>query len=613
MEFAATFIILALTIALFVSNRFRVDLVSIFALLAFVLTGILEPSEALSGFSSSVVIMFAGLFVVGAGFFRTGLAQMAGTLLIRWSGNSEKRLFVFLLLIVAFVGAFMSNTGTVAIMLPVVMSIAISLRTAVSKFLIPLSYAANLSGALTLIASPPNLIVSQALVDHGFRQLSFFDITPIGIIGVIIGVTYMYLVRNILLPKNDKKKLPKSKKKTPIELLENYSLDENLHCVQVPEGSPMAGKQLSQIKMPANYQLCVLKIERKAGEKRKLLPITYHEMAGPDSEIRANDILYIQGARQHVDQLVEDYELEYITEEADKDKLVTKEMGVAEVLLAPSSNLINKTIRDIRFREKYNLNIIGINRKGKFILKEMSASPLHFGDALLVQGAWEDIEQLSRETDDMVLIGHPKELASMASASGKAPIAGAIMLLMVLLLIFEVFAPVVSVLICAVLMVLTGCLRNMDDAYSQIKWESIVLMACMMPLATAMEKTGALQFVTDSIVQLFGKYGTIGVLAGVSLAVMIFGQFISNTATAVLFAPIAINTALSLGVSPYPFIIAVAASAAMSFTTPVASPTNVLVMTAGEYKFTDFLKIGVPLQIIMFFMIVLTVPLFFPF
>src|SRR5690606_17096290 len=163
---------------------------------------------------SSVVIMFAGLFVVGAGLFRTGLAQMAGTLLIRWSGNSEKRLFVFLLLIVAFVGAFMSNTGTVAIMLPVVMSIAISLRTAVSKFLIPLPFALNLSGSLTLIASPPNLIVSQALVDHGFRQLSFFDITPIGIIGVIIGVTYMYLVRNILLPKNDKKKLPKSKKKT---------------------------------------------------------------------------------------------------------------------------------------------------------------------------------------------------------------------------------------------------------------------------------------------------------------------------------------------------------------------------------------------------------------
>ncbi len=613
MQLAWTLIILGATIVLFVSNRFRSDLVSIFALLALMLTGILEPSEALAGFSNPVVIMFAGLFVVGAGIFQTGLARKAGDLLVRLSGESENRLLVMLMLIVASVGAFMSNTATVALMLPVVLSMAMSLKTSPAKYLIPLTYAANLSGTLTLIASPPNLIVSQALVDHGFKQLSFFQITPIGVACVLVGVAYMYLVRNILLPKGDAKTVLKRKKTTPHELLENYLLDEHLHCVRVPAGSPAAGKKLSEIKLPAKYQICVLQIERKTGEKRNLLPVTYREMAGPESVIMEDDIFYIQGDSGQVEKFVKDFQLEHLPERSEKEKLITKQMGVAEALLTPSSALIDKTIQDIRFREKYNLNIIGINRKGKYILAGMSSESLHLGDALLVQGAWENIEQLAKESSDVVIIGRPKEMASMAAASGKAPIAGAIMLLMVLLLIFEVFPAVLTVLICAVLMVLTGCVRNMEDAYSRINWESIVLMACMLPLATALEKSGGAEFITDAIISLFGSFGTTGILAGICLGVMIIGQFISNTATAVLFAPIALNAALSLGASPHTFMIAVAIAAAMSFSTPVASPTNVLVMTAGKYKFTDFIKVGVPLQIIMLILIVFLIPLIYPF
>lgn len=613
MQLAWTLIILGITIVLFVSNRFRSDLVSIFALLALMLIGILEPSEALAGFSNPVVIMFAGLFVVGAGIFQTGLARKAGDLLVRLSGESENRLLVMLMLIVASVGAFMSNTATVALMLPVVLSMTMSLKTSPAKYLIPLTYAANLSGTLTLIASPPNLIVSQALVDHGFKQLSFFQLTPVGVACVLIGVAYMYLVRNILLPKGDAKKILERKKTTPHELLENYLLDEHLHSVRVPAGSPAAGKKLSELKLPAKYQICVLQIERKAGEKRKLLPVTYREMAGPESVILEDDIFYIQGAPEQVEKFVKDFQLESLPEHSEKGKLITKQMGVAELLLTPSSALIDKTIQDIRFREKYNLNIIGINRKGKYILAGMSSESLHLGDAILVQGAWENIEQLAKESSDAVIIGRPKEMASMAAASGKAPIAGAIMLLMVLLLIFEVFPAVLTVLICAVLMVLTGCVRNMEDAYSRINWESIVLMACMLPLATALEKTGGAEFITDAIISLFGPFGTTGILAGICLAVMIIGQFISNTATAVLFAPIALNAAMSLGASPHTFMIAVAIAAAMSFSTPVASPTNVLVMTAGKYKFTDFVKVGIPLQIIMLILIVFFIPLIYPF
>ncbi|HHY72133.1 MAG TPA: SLC13 family permease [Bacillus bacterium] len=613
MQLILTFLILGITIILFMSNRVRADFVSLLALLALVLTGILEPSEALAGFSNSVVIMIAGLFVVGAGILRTGLAQKAGNLLLRWSGNSEKKLFVLLLCIVVFIGSFMSNTGTVAIMLPVVISIALSIKTDVSKFLIPLSYAASLSGLMTLIASPPNLIISQTLVDHGFQRLGFFDITPIGIIGAITGITYLFVVRNILLPNRKNKKRVDHKHLSPKDLIQNYHLEDILHRVQVPEGSPMVEKLLSDLKIPANYQLCILKIDRKAGEGRSLLPITYQEMAGPTSVIQAKDILYIQGLRPQVEKLVTDYQLVVETEKMDNNELVSSRLGVAEVLLTPYSSLVNKTIRDINFREKYNLNIIGINRKGNYILKEMSDVHLRFGDALLVQGSWDEIDLLSKETKDVVVVGQPKVHASMASASGKAPIAGMIMLFMILLMVLEVFPTVISVLIGAVLMIITGCLRNMDDAYGQMNWESIVLIACMLPLATALEKTGGMVYLSEGIIKLLGGYGPTGVLIGIYLVTMVFGQFISNTATAVLFAPIAMNAALKIGVSPYPFLIAVAVAASMAFATPVASPTNALVMTAGSYKFSDFVKIGIPMQIVMFIVMMLVIPLLFSF
>lgn len=613
MHLLLTFIILGVTIVLFVTNKIRADFVGILALLALVITGILEPTEALAGFSNSVVIMIAALFIVGAGIVRTGLASKAGSLLLRWSSNREGKLFTLLLVVVAVVGAFISNTGTVAILLPVVASIAISLKTSPTKFLIPLCYMSSLAGLLTLIGTPPNLIVSEVLVENGFSRLGFFEITPIGLVAVIVGMIYLIAVRNILLPNGAKKDHVNSNQLTLKELLKSYHLEGTLYRVHVHSDSKMVNKQLSELKIPANYHLCILKIDRKAGEGRNLLPITYQEMAGPDSMILAKDILYIQGSASQVERLAGDFHLEIEVEQLENQQLISRQLGIAEVLLTPHSSLINETIYDIGFREKYNLNIIAINRKGNYILQDMSNVRLRFGDALLVQGSWEKIELLSRESKDVVVVGQPAEYASMASANGKSLLAGGIMFLMVLLMILEIFPTVISVLIAAVLMVVTGCLRNLDDAYGQINWESIILIACMLPMGTALEKTGGMVLISDGIIQFLGDFGPIGVLAGIYLVTMIFGQFISNTATAVLFAPIAMNAAINIGSSPYPFLITIAVSASMAFATPVASPTNALVMTAGGYKFSDFLKIGIPLQVIMFVVMMIVIPIFFPF
>ena len=350
----------------------------------------------------------------------------------------------------------------------------------------------------------------------------------------------------------------------------------------------MVGKRLAQLKIPATFQLCILKISRKSTEGLNLLPMTYQEMAGPNSIIQPKDRLYVQGSAGNVDRFVEAYGLSIEQGTSEADELVSKQLGIAEVLLTPHSKLINETLRTINFREKYNLNILGINRQGEYVVKDMSKQKLRFGDALLVQGSWDSIELLSRETRNVVVIGQPKEHASMAAASGKASIAGAIMILMVLLMVLEVFPAVISVLIGAALMILTGCVRNMDDAYGQINWESIVLIGAMLPMATALENTGGMVLLSEGIIQLLGGLGPLGVLGGIFLLTMTFGQFISNTATAVLFAPIGLSAALSIGVSPYPFLIAVAVAASMAFSTPVASPTNALVMTAGGISIQGF-------------------------
>lgn len=613
MQLIITFTILAISIILFMSNRIRTDLVAILALLALVLTGIINVEEAFAGFANTIVIMIVGLFILGAGIYRTGLAHMAGGLLLKWSQNKEKRLFVLLMLIVAFVGAFMSNTGTVALMIPIVVSLALSMNKSPSKYLLPLSFIASMSGMLSLIASPSNLIVSELLVDNGYDGLSFFEITPVGIVAVIVVIIYLFFVRNVLLP--DKKNREVNENQTalsPARLANDYDLGDELYRLEVTAESSLVSNRLFDLKIPPKYGIFILQVSRKSNDVLNPLAANTEEMAGPRTVIAEKDILYVQGSYERVEKFMADFSLTLKVKNDDAEHLISKKMGIAEVLLTPHSSLINETIQSYNFREKYNLNILGLSQQRKAVTGNKTKRKLRFGDTFLVQGRWEDIELLSQETGDVVVIGQPTEHASMASASGKAPLAALIMLSVVFLMIFEVFPVAITVLIGAVFMVMTGCVRNMDDAYSQVNWEAVVLIAAMLPMATALENTGGTDLMAGGIIDILGGYGPLAVLAGMYLVTMLFGQFISNTATAVLFAPIALNIAILLEVNPYTFLIVIAVASQMSFLTPVASPTNALVMSAGGYKFFDFVKIGAPLQIIMFFVMMLTVPFFFP-
>lgn len=613
---AIVLIILGITTFFFTQSRFRPDFVALCSLLALMITGVISVEEAAAGFSNPVVIMIAALFIVGGGIFRTGLAQMMGNVLTKWSKQSEFRMLSLIVICVAILGAFISNTGTVAILMPVIISLAVNMKVSPGRFLIPLAYTSSLGGALTLIGTPPNIVVSEALAKSGYPQFNFFTITPAGLIALTTGGIFMLTAGRYLLPRSTARShsTPRTGQRFK-NLFKSYKMEDIIFKLVVPPNSSIIGKKLATLKLPSQYQIYVLKIERQENNgHRKIIPITYHRMAGPKSILKPYDIMYVVGSVESVRRLCEEQQLEIILKSPIRENhLITADLGITEALLTPNSSFINNTLSEMQFREKYNLNVIGINRLGDFIQEGMADLKLRFGDGLLIQGAWKDIQLLTREQDDVVVIGQPNEEAGMASANGKAPIAGAIMALMLILMTFNLLPALTSVLIAALLMVATGCLRNIDDAYEKINWESVILIAAMLPMATALENSGGVKLFADNLIKYLGNDNPVILLGGIYIAITVLGLFISNTACAVLFAPIGITLATQLNVSPVPFMIAVAISASMSFATPFSTPPNAMVMTAGNYKFMDFVKIGIPMQIVIFIAMMITIPLLYPF
>lgn len=612
--------VLALTTALLIWGRIRSDLVAIGMLLVLMLTGILTPAEALGGFSNPVVIMMIGLFVVGAGIFRTGLAAMVGRTLLKWTSSGETRLLFIVMSATTALGIFLSNTGTVAVLMPVVVSMAMAVGISPSRLLMPMAFASSFGGTMTLIGTPPNLVISETLADFGYPELSLFSFTPIGIIVTLSGFLFLLTVGRRLLPRTAAEENGGTEGRSPRELALDYQLAGRLYRAEVTERSPLLNRPLADKVIPDDYDVMVLEIRRKSSSKNPFFKTLSHEWAGPDTVIQKNDILYLHGSYEQVRRLAAELHLRLldhlVAEQVstfDLEKLVSPDIGIAEVLLTPNSSLINRRIKECQFREKYRLNILGIYRKGTYILTNLKDQAMRFGDALLVQGAWEDIARLAKETYDVVVVGQPLEVAEKLPLDEKAPLAAGILLFMLVLLTWEIVPAVVAVMLAAVLMVLGGCLRSMEEAYRSISWESVVFIGGMIPLSTALEKTGAAQTVSETMIAVLGEWGPMALLTGIYVLVSVLTLFISNTATAVLFAPIAATTALAMELSPYPFLFAVAIGASMAFATPVATPTNMLVVPAGGYRFIDFVKVGLPLQLFVGTAVVLALPLLFPF
>ena len=616
-----TITILVIAAAFFVSGKFRSDIVALCALLSLLIFQVLTPEEALAGFSNQVVIMMIGLFVVGGAIFQTGLAKMISSKILKLAGKSELKLFLLVMLVTGGIGAFVSNTGTVALLLPIVVSLAYNAGMSPGRLLMPLAFASSMGGMMTLIGTPPNLIIQDTLTGAGYDELSFFSFLPVGLICLATGIIVLLPLSKIFLSRKEKKKEKVTTGKSLNQLVSEYSLADNLFRVRATDRSSITGKTVLELDLRRKYGINILEIRRGETSQHRFLKTVTQELASPDTVISSGDVLYMNGSDENVSRFASDYRMEMLDEHTSEvasgagKTLAFYDIGIAEIVLMPSSDLINRSIKEAGFRDKFNVNVLGIRRKNDYILHELGDAKMHSGDVLLVQGSWQDIARLSREDSEWVVLGQPLEEAAKVTLDYKAPVAAAIMILMVVMMVFDFIpvAPVTAVMIAGILMVLTGCFRNVEAAYKTINWETIVLFAAMLPMSTALEKTGVSGYISGALVSGLGDFGPVALLAGIYFTSSLMTMFISNTVTAVLMAPIALQSAVQLGVSPVPFLFAVTVAASMCFASPFSTPPNALVMPAGQYTFMDYVKVGLPLQIIMGIVMVIVLPLLFPF
>lgn len=598
--------LLAAVVLFFVTNLWRPDIVALLVVPALMLSGILRADEALAGFSDQAVVLIAALFVVGEGLVQTGIAYRVGAWLTKTAHANETWLLVLLMLAVAALGSVMSSTGVVAIFVPIVLNICSRLKMEPKQLMMPLAFAALFSGMLTLIATPPNLMVNDALRNAGLQPFGFFAITPIGILSLTVGIFYLWSLGRRLLPPSAQKKASLSRRQSLVELIENYQLQGQFQRLRVSRESPLAEQTLAETQLRTRWGFTVVGISRRTRFGETAFP------AEPHSRIQALDSLYVAGPKEAIADFCEAEHLDPLPIQGPQQHNLMRELGLVEILLPPESRLIGRTLRQIDLRDKQGLTVLGIRRHLKPLHSNLHQEKLAFGDLLLATGSWKRIGLLQSEPKNFLILNLPEELAEVSPSYRQAPFAMAILVAMVIMMVFGLVANVAAALMAALAMGLCRCLR-VEDAYRSINWPSLVLIAGMLPLARAMEKTGGVAMISEALVAVLGGAGPLALLAGIFIMSAVIGMFISNTATAVLMAPISISAAQMVSASPYPFAMTVAVASSAAFLTPISSPVNTLVMTPGGYSFNDFLRVGTPLLVVIMALTLVVVPLLFPF
>lgn len=618
------FVVLALTILLLVWGRLRADLVALMALLALFLGGIVDTQQALAGFADTTVILVAVLFVVGEGIYRSGFAAWLGQRILQAAGDSPDYLFVLVMLATAALSAFISNTGTVAMMIPVVVAAAWGMKSLPSRFLMPVAIAGNIAGLLTLISTASNIIVSDALADAGLRPFGFFDFTLLGLPLLLLTIVYTLFLGKRLLPERQPSKRPVDLAATLGELSAAYSLEGNLFWLHVLPGSDLVGQTLEQSNVIQDYEVVVLRINQdEADEARSILPRIRQGLkqlrssespspvAVPDMLIEADAMLLVKGDPARVERLTMEHNLGIepigALDGPDADALLTRELGLAEVVTAPRSKYLGQTVRKGQISERFDLQVVSLSRRGKPV--DQKAVKLEPGDSLLVRGTWEAIGALRTEAQDFVVIGYPQEMAEQIVQLGpKAILAIAITAGMVVLMLTGWIPTVMAALVAAVSMVLFGVV-TMSRAYRSINWMAVVLIAALLPMSTALEQTGGVEFLANGLVNTVGRLGPLALMIGVFLLASGMTQVISNVATAVLLSPIALQAALELDVAPHPIMMMVALGVLTGFITPIGTPLMLMVMNPGDYEMGDYARLGLPLVMLLFLVSLILVPL----
>jgi len=595
---ALTLSLLVAAMGLFISGRLRPDLVALLVLMALAITGIITPQEAFSGFSRSAVITILAIYILTGGLYYTGMTRILGRSLLRLAGRGERRLVAMIMLAGAVLSLFMNNIAAGSVLLPAVMGISRQTQTRPSKLLIPLAYGTLLGGMATLLTTV-NILASTALRDQGLAPFGLLSFAPVGGLIALAGVAYMATLGRRLLPDRGVAEQLKQLRRLRTDLAELYGLRENLFEVRVRPDSPLGGQRLADSGLGETLKLNVVAVIRDGA--RQLAP-------SPNTMLRPGDTLLVEGPSGIIGELTA-HGLMLAQEPggAAGDELTSDQVVLVEVALSPHADVIGKTLRDIRFRDKFGLSVLAIWREGHPIRVGLSETPLRFGDGLLVQGPRERIEVLRTEPDFIVL----EETDVEGIRSGKAYVAALIMALALAPAAFNLLPVAEATLAGAVLMVLAGCL-TMDEAYQSIEWPAIFLIAGMLPMGIAMTKTGTADWLSQALITPLASLGPLAMIAGLFLLTAGLTQVMSGAATVVVITPIALSAAAHVQASPYAFAMAVALAASTAFLTPIGHPVNVLVMGPGGYTFRDYFKVGLPLTVLTFIVVLLVLPVFWP-
>jgi di/tricarboxylate transporter len=591
-EIATVLALLGVAILLFASERIRVDVVSMMVLLSLILVGVLTPEEAFSGFSNPAVITVWAIYIISFALTVTGVADAIGQRIMRIAGPTEASLIAVIMLTVGVMSAFMNNIGATAVLLPAIVGIGRRVNIPASKLLIPLAFGSLLGGVTTLIGTPPNLLASNALGAAGLEPFALFDYTPMGLIVMFSGIAYFVLVGRHLLPSRTEHGTD--------DLTSDYELRDYLTELRVREDSPLVGKTILGSRLGELYDFTVVGVVRD--KKPPILGVA------AQFQIEADDTLLIRGAFSKVMDHRADLGVE-IKPHAKLSELdlTSEDAMLAEVVVGQRANIEGQTLKSLDFRRAHDLTVLGIWRGEHPVTGSLGDAPLQLGDVLLVHGPRDRIARL--RYDDSFLILQPVKVDRRRR--GRAPLALAIFVGMIVSVAVGWVHISVAAVGASILLVLTHVI-DMDEAYDSIHWKSVFLIAGMLPMGLAMDKTGTAEYLADLIVGTAGDLGPRAIMIGLFVLTTIITEFMSNAAAAVLVAPIAISTAATMNASPYAFVMGVAIAASNSFMFPIGHQASVLVYAPGSYRFFDYTRVGLPLTLLIWVLLVIFLPLLWP-
>ena len=586
--------IVVITLVLFVSEKLRVDIIAILIMAMLMVVGVfrpgfLSPEEGISGFSNEATITIAAMFILSSGLVKTGAITMISHRLIHFGGDSELRLFMALMITAGFVSAFINNTAAVAVFLPITMTICKQHEISPSRLLIPLSYVSIVGGTCTLIGTSTNILVSSMAAEAGLGHFGMFELSPLGLVFFLFGLGYLVLLGRRLLPD----------RKPARALTAKYQMGRYFTLLVVHKKSSVVMRTAAEFRLRAKYDVTILEVHR--GDERitsGLRNLQFHE----------GDELLVSGSIQSIMEMksVEGLDirsqLKYADQDLDSDKVM-----LAEAVIAPSAPLIGSTLNDANFRHRFGAFVLAIQKHGETIREKIGRIRLDGGDTLLVQGPRDAVERLL--VDPMFLM--MQELEVPPVRRHRAPLALAVIGGVVVLAAFEIMPILVSAIVGSVVMILSGCIR-MREAYESIDWFVIFLLAGVIPLGIAMENTGTALFIADGILKLSEGLGPFAVISVFYLLSTFFASIMSHNAAVILLVPIGLASAQEMGVNAMPILMSITFAASSSLSTPFGYHTNLMVYGPGGYRFADYLRVGIPLNIALWLLATFLIPLFWP-